>query len=115
MKRRPVAIIARTFELSAEMWKDRNIVGRLVTVALGTLHNNIGSREEFRPTCERFCYQWLKELDDDQNICSLFGRATLNDVQFKAKSDAMWSQWRQQACKMVGTVPRTGRFSIFRN
>jgi hypothetical protein len=95
-----LAIVAGTFELDTEYWLDRNVMGRLLAVAMAVQGAKaseppFSSREDLEVAYEESC---IEKLQWDPSICDLFGQPTLDQWSFSAKWYDSWHQWKSGIC-----------------
>jgi Glycosyl hydrolase family 20, catalytic domain len=92
MKRSPHAIIVGTRDLGPLQWMDRNVVGRLLAVALGS--SGIKYNEsKFYEVYHHLC---LQSLQFDPKLCSLQGYFTLSQYHY-ASERQFWNVRRHAA------------------
>jgi hypothetical protein len=62
---KPIAIIAGTFELGVDYWLDRNVIGRLLAVAIGSSNENYNLEDDFVKRYLALCMS----LDLPRDVC----------------------------------------------
>jgi hypothetical protein len=87
------AIIAGTFELDAELWRDRNVMGKLVAMSLMP-HDFHDDEYEFERAYNATCRTILPE-----STCARMGRPLVSNNVYRAKHMALWSRWKREACQ----------------
>jgi hypothetical protein len=65
----PIAVVAATFELGVDYWVDRNVLGRLLAVAMGASMNLYQDLEEFKRAYLDYCHQ----IGLPHKLCSKLG------------------------------------------
>ena len=127
---RPTAIIAGAFELGMDTWFDRNIMGRLVAVAMGasglsftedqTKVNSTSNTSTLETTSPdavsrrlqenmyRSYFRHCKSLAFDEALCALYGKPAVSEAQYKLRWDQHWVLWREDICNRL-TVSGPGR------
>lgn len=86
------AIIAGTFELNAELWRDRNVVGKLVALSLA--RNEYTDRDDFDLAYNISCRSVLTE-----SVCQRMGLPMLSNDKYRVKHSILWNNWRRNACE----------------
>jgi hypothetical protein len=88
----PKAIVANTFELSTITWEDRNVLGRLLAVAMGASGQEYSTSAEFENKYLEYCSE-LKFA-----ACSNVGVPLLSEIEFKDKWNQDWVTWKGDIC-----------------
>jgi N-acetyl-beta-hexosaminidase len=91
----PKAIVANTFELSTITWKDRNVLGRLLAVAMGASGQEYNTSAEFENKYLEYCGELKFEA------CSNVGMPLLSQVEFKHKWNEDWVVWKGDICNRL--------------
>jgi Glycosyl hydrolase family 20, catalytic domain len=86
------AIIAGTFELNAELWEDRNVMGKLV--ALSLMPNDFNDQHDFELAYNATCRTILPE-----STCERMGRPLISNDVYRTKHAALWTGWKRKACQ----------------
>jgi hypothetical protein len=107
VKMGPAAIVAGTFELSTTSWVDRNVMGRLLAVALGTSRQKELTESEFRVQYPKYC----RQLGWDPSLCRLMGAPTLDDKAYGTQWQAIWKQWIRNLCDRLTYQTQEARVS----
>ena len=92
----PLAIIAGTFELGTEFWRQRNVAARLIAVAIGASRERL-SEPNFYETLHQTCL----DLDIDVRWCDLQGNTATLKKHFLSDHLATWSQWKRNLCERL--------------
>jgi len=102
----PKAIIAGTFELSTEFWYDRNILGRLLAVAIGAA--NQGFQPDKRVASIQVISQWREFCDIlgfGDIICDTDGGPVIATSAYHNKWQQGWTVWKKDICdRLTNTV-----------
>lgn len=93
-ERKPIAIIAGTFELGVDYWVIRNVLGRLLAVAIGSSNENYEDEQEFADRYETLC----KSLDLPEEICVKLGAPMVAYDDFRADWEITSGDWRRNLC-----------------
>jgi hypothetical protein len=99
----PTAIVVGTFELDQEFWFDRNILGRLVAVALGASKEiDVANGKELYETYRHYCSNHLNFPDA---TCTKYAKPNIQTkVWQEAKwKQVMWKQFREGICERLTT------------
>ena len=99
LKNKPVAIIGGTFELSTETWVDRNVMGRLLAVAMGAAQLQYNSTAAFEKAFGKYC----NSLGLDQKGCSAKGMPILHQKSYEEKWNKDWDVWKGDICERLTT------------
>lgn len=106
-----LGIIAATFELDSKFWLDRNVVGRLLAVSLGTSSLNVTSSTELYGAYKEVC----SAAGFDNDLCSTYGRPPMPYPHFRSElkdgkqGHVVWKQWIDDICKRFAyQVPSRG-------
>ncbi|CAB9524366.1 hexosaminidase subunit alpha [Seminavis robusta] len=98
---RPKAIIAGTFELGEEYWRQRNVATRLIAVSMGASDTKFSGKMaevmSFNQTC--------LGLGINDRWCNLQGSITVLDSEFIDDHQGTWKQWKEGIC---GRLTREG-------
>jgi hypothetical protein len=90
----PKAIIVGAFELNAEYWYDRNIIGRLLAVALGTSSIPIENGTQLLQVYETMC----NAMGFEDLLCRRHGIPMIQQDAYLAKWKATWNGWVSNVC-----------------
>jgi hypothetical protein len=102
-KRLPTGITVGTFELNATFWYDRNVVSRLVAVALGASDLYLeGDYDDHMATRKfnKIFRQTCLELGLERPLCWKNGRILKTD--FEKRWKATWTEWKYMLCERFG-------------
>jgi hypothetical protein len=92
---KPTAVIAGTFELNVETWMNRNVVGRLLAVAMGTSKRPKMEEGDFKTRYKNYCNM----LDLPKQMCLKAGGPLGDSGTFKSeKQDRYHEHWRKNLC-----------------
>lgn len=91
---KPIAIIAGTFELGVDYWVVRNVLGRLLAVAIGSSNENYENEQEFLDRYGTLC----KSLDFPEEICVKLGAPMIAYDAFRADWEITSGDWRKNIC-----------------
>lgn len=91
----PVGIVAGTFELNAQFWYDRNIVGRLLAVTMGAaqeVYADDGNElyEMYHKTC--------RAVGFEDSLCNHYGLPFISWKEYKDKWSNVWTKWKDRIC-----------------
>lgn len=92
---KPIAIIAGTFELRSQQWMDRNVVGRMLAVAMGA-SKHLWDMESFK---ERYASMCRDDLNFDERLCDLNGAPALTEFLFRVEMSDMHSSFQEMLCQ----------------
>jgi hypothetical protein len=99
--RLPVAIIAGCFELSVQFWFDRNILGRLLSVAMGasnlTFIDTNNGEENVVFQHKKFC----NDLGFGPTVCEKEGTPMIPTHVYHEQWKADWVVWKKDICQRV--------------
>jgi len=93
----PTAIIAGTFELSCEFWYDRNVLGRLLSVAIGASNPKYPEAQAqnlVRKDWKKYCEQ----LGFGEIICDTDGGPVIATRIYHNKWRKGWEVWKKDIC-----------------
>jgi 8-oxo-dGTP pyrophosphatase MutT (NUDIX family) len=96
-----LGIIAGTFELGVDHWLDRNVVGKLLAVAIGASHVDIRSEDELYGFYKREC----RKIGFSDDICLLYADAPIEFGKFRQDlkngihDKVTWKQWQNDICE----------------
>jgi hypothetical protein len=106
----PTAIIAGTFELSTTWWYDRNILGRLLAVALGarneTLPKTMKDQDHEKMVLDQY-QVFCDQLGYSQAICETNGGPIIPTPEYKKKWGDGWVVWKADICERMTTTEVT--------
>jgi len=107
----PTAIIAGTFELSVQFWYDRNILGRLLSLAIGASSLNLnhgpgGAREKVISQWEDYC----ELLGFGEIICETQGRPIIPTRVYHSKWRKKWDEWKRDICERTTEMAEVREF-----
>ncbi len=98
----PVGIIVGTFELDAQFWYDRNVVGRLLAVTMGASNEvNADDGNELYDLYGKACAQ----VGFDDALCSHYGLPFISWKEYKEKWTDVWTMWKGRICDRL-TLPK---------
>ncbi|GKY98946.1 hypothetical protein MPSEU_000850400 [Mayamaea pseudoterrestris] len=100
----PTAIIAGTFELDSQFWYDRNILGRLLAVAIGVANQSITGTDLEKQTS--VLGQWnsyCKDLGFGEIICDTDGQPVISSQIYREKWRKGWEVWKSDICERLTT------------
>lgn len=89
----PVAVIAGTFELDSEFWFDRNIVGRLLAVAMGASNMTFGM-DNFT----EFYFYYCRSIDLPESMCRQYGVPIVEELLYKRRWMNITQGWKNNLC-----------------
>ena len=92
----PVAVIAGTFELDPVFWLDRNVVGRLLAVAMGASNLTFGT-DNFTS----YYFYYCRLLDLPEKLCREYGIPILGESDYKQAWIHVTSGWKQNLCQRL--------------
>ena len=101
----PTAIIAGTFELSTEFWYDRNVLGKLLAVAMGASNDKFYSPQTALRKAE-ILRQWKSYCDQlgfGPKICGTTGVGVIPFKEYRKKWEAKWRIWKTDLCDRLAT------------
>lgn len=91
----PIGIIPGTFELNADFWYDRNVVGRLLAVTMGASEEVVADTgDELYSMYRNVC----QEVGFDDALCSHYGLPFISWKSYKDKWTNIWSLWKNRIC-----------------
>lgn len=105
----PLAVVVGTFELDEEYWFDRNILGKLVAVALGASKEiNVTDGNELFQTYRHYCSNVLHFPDA---TCTKYAKPNLQTRLWK---DPKWKlgMWKELKEGLCDRLTSTTRFNI---
>lgn len=96
----PIGIIVGTFELDANFWYDRNVVGRLLAVTMAAskeVDAGDGSElfELYRDACQGVGFE--------PALCQHYGLPFISWKAYKEKWNKVWTQWKGRICERLTT------------
>lgn len=97
----PVAIIAGCFELSVQFWFDRNILGRLLSVAMGTSNLTFTDKDSGEENVVAQHKQFCNDLGFGPAICDKEGAPMIPTHVYHAQWKADWAVWKKDICERV--------------
>jgi hypothetical protein len=96
-----LGIIGATFELSTEFWHDRNVIGKLLAVAMGASKLDTTDRFEFFEIYQKMC----EKINFPDSVKNLFGvpRRRYKDFRDALKDgyDSVWKHWIDNTCSRL--------------
>lgn len=95
----PIAFVVETLELGAHQWLDANVIGRLITVALGSSDRDL-NQTSFDSMYHDVCRD---QLNLDERICEHQGLPILSRRLFRSEVYAMRSDFREELCSRLTT------------
>lgn len=112
----PTAIIAGCFELSPQFWFERNILGRLLSVAMGAAHLQFdGDKTAVGNTVIQQHKEYCMKLSYGKTVCDMNGTPMIPSVVHRLNWKADWVVWKADICKrLTDMVPRRN-FRSFQN
>lgn len=93
----PTAVIAATFELGPCTFQDRNVVGKLIAVAMASRKDMFKTRAVFLADYRKLCL--MMGLADD--ICNLEGRPLLPTNIWKPTHSILQKAWSATICERM--------------
>jgi len=98
----PIGIIVGTFELDAQFWYDRNVVGRLLAVTMGAAQDvwaDDGNEmyDMYHTACRRVGF--------DEALCDHYGLPFISWKEYKDKWNIVWTKWKTRICDRL-TYPK---------
>jgi hypothetical protein len=95
----PIGVVAGTFELGPDDWHDRNILGRLLAVAMGASDLVFGDRkDDFDDKYMEFCNM----LKFPQKQCMMYGVPPMQwDYWRNSRWSSLISTWRRDICNRL--------------
>ena len=98
---KPTAVIAATFKLSAELWHDRNVLGRLLAISLGASnsHSRFIDENSFYGVYDKYC----ELLDLGSQLCARHGVPFISRQQYQSKLNESILQWKSFLCNRLAT------------
>jgi hypothetical protein len=106
----PTAIIAGTFELSVDFWFERNILGRLLSVAMGASNVNFTGVAE-NPNTLAFISEHkalCNDLGFGRAVCEKNGGPMIPSVVHRKNWDVNWVTWKKDICDRLTTTVAVG-------
>jgi hypothetical protein len=100
----PMAIVVGTFELDQEFWFDRNILGKLVAVALGASKEiNVPNGKELCQTYRHYC---SNHLNFPNATCTKYAKPNLQTKVWQEPKwkQLMWKQLKEGLCERLTTA-----------
>jgi hypothetical protein len=99
----PFAIVAGTFELSTDLWTDRNVLGRLLAIRLGVSSSRLMTQGEFREEYVAKCNLVLRGNESNsklnsEKMCEKAGWTMTDDRSYKLKWKGIWEEWKKGLC-----------------
>lgn len=94
LQNRPTAIIGGTFELSTITWVDRNVLGRLLAVAMGAAQLEYKNTAEFEIAFGKYC----NSLGLDPRGCAAMGMPISHQKAYMDKWNKDWDVWKGDIC-----------------
>ena len=91
---KPIAIIAATFELGVDYWVVRNVLGRLLAVAIGSSIEDYEDEQEFLGRYKTLC----KSLDLPDETCEKVGAPMIGYDVWRADWTITSGAWRDNLC-----------------
>lgn len=103
----PTAIILGTFELHPEFWYDRNILGRLLAVAIGAANSKMVASSKL--TQRSILDEWntlCEHLGFGEIICDTEGQPVIATRIYQNKWRQGWEVWKGDICqRLTDSVP----------
>jgi hypothetical protein len=103
----PTAIIAGTFELNDDFWFKRNVLGRLLAVAIGASNQTFDERPWVLE--QAVTSQWREYCDllgFGDVICDTDGLPVIATHIYHAEWTTAWDQWKSDICeRLTNTTP----------
>jgi hypothetical protein len=94
-----VSVIVEAFELSATQWFNRNVVGRLIAVAIGASGFDLDD-ERFQTMYFEICN---RKLEFDHQLCAAFGEPILPDSLHRNDVIDMCFRYSKDLCNRLTT------------
>ena len=101
-----LGIIAGTFELGVDHWVDRNVIGKLLAVAIGASHIDIRSEHELYTFYKNEC----RQIGFRDDLCLLYADGPMDFTKFRQnlkngrESQVTWVQWQKDICERFTTT-----------
>ncbi len=104
------AIVAGTFELDPDFWLQRNVIGRLIGVAMGASGKTYDQISNFTADYSRYCEQ----LQIDRRICKFEGLPLVEQNEYYGNWQGAWSVWKNGICERMTTpVPSRTMLPVY--
>lgn len=119
----PTAVIVGTFELSPEFWFDRNVLGRLLAVAMGVSNITLDgvsydgdvttfplfvvNNEKVRRISSSVHSKYKElcvRLGFGDTICDKGGRPVIPTFQYQTKWRRGWQRWKEDTCSRISKL-----------
>lgn len=97
---KPIAIIAGAFELGVDYWLDRNLVGRLLAVAIGASNETYTDEQSFIERYQSLC----KSLDLPDEMCFKVGAPMISFEDYRADWGITSAGWRKNICSRLAIM-----------
>jgi Glycosyl hydrolase family 20, catalytic domain len=100
-----LGIIAGTFELGVDHWVDRNVIGKLLAVAIGASHVDIHSEHELYTFYKHQC----RHIGFRDDLCLLYADGPMDFNQFRQglkngpHEHVTWNKWIKDICERFTT------------
>lgn len=97
---KPIAVIAGTFELGVDYWLDRNVIGRLLAVAIGSSKENYDLEDDFVKRYLALCMS----LDLPHEMCAMFGAPRIDYDVYRLHWTTVSTSWKENLCARLVTT-----------
>lgn len=97
LQNKPVAIIGGTFELSTKTWTDRNVLGRLLAVAMGAARLEYNGTAAFEKDFQKYC----NSVGLDGRGCATLGMPISPQQTYLEKWNQDWNVWKGDICERL--------------
>ena len=102
----PMGIVAGTFELSAHFWYLRNVIGRLIAVALGASDLEVKNGTELYQVYDSACH----EMGFDWTLCKRYAKPSFSGKHYRRKWRLAKNQWRSAICDRLVQITPVRKF-----
>ena len=94
----PLGIIVGTFELDSNFWFDRNVIGRMLAVAMGASDLHFENGEDFYAQYVESC----RQVGFQDELCRLYGRSVRTWDEYRDKwRNVVWKEWKDDICARI--------------
>ena len=94
----PTGVIVGAFELDAPLWMQRNLVGRLLVVAMGAAQLNLTNTTQILKTYDKICRD---TLGLDPLVCDLQGFTAVPLINYNTNWRLNWHHWKHGICNRL--------------
>ena len=99
----PIGITAGTFELGVDYWVDRNVIGRLLAVAMGASDQKYESRMDFVQSYNSHC----AHLGFPSEMCRMGGFPPIEYETWRMRWSHWTAGWKTELCGRLGEASTT--------